>query len=123
MRRIWREKTVEAGIYGPGNVQRENGLYEYRYNDSVTGKMDVNTLFERYIEARKLADQTRENYIRMWNCHVKDEIGRMKVVEVRPSHVKLFYARLSEAGYSRSTIKLLHDMLTRLLKWRWMMIS
>ncbi|MBD5491147.1 MAG: tyrosine-type recombinase/integrase [Lachnospiraceae bacterium] len=94
-----------------GERQRENGLYEYRYNDPVTGKMDVNTLFERYIEARKLADQTRENYIRMWNCHVKDEIGRMKVVEVRPSHVKLFYARLSKAGYSRSTIKLLHDML------------
>lgn len=47
----------------------------------------------------------------MWNCHVKDEIGRMKVVEVRPSHVKLFYARLSKADYSRSTIKLLHDML------------
>lgn len=74
-------------------------------------EIDVNTLFERYIEARKLADQTRENYIRMWNCHVKDEIGRMKVVEVRPSHVKLFYARLSKADYSRSTIKLLHDML------------
>lgn len=121
-----------------GERQRENGLYEYRYNDPVTGKrdsvyhedlaglremekdiqtnaevrkIDVNTLFDRYIEARKLAEQTRENYIRMWNCHVKDEIGRMKVVEVRPSHVKLFYARLSKADYSRSTIKLLHDML------------
>lgn len=104
-----------------GERQRENGLYEYRYNDPVTGKrdsvyhedlaglremekdiqtnaevrkIDVNTLFDRYIEARKLAEQTRENYIRMWNCHVK-----------------LFYARLSKADYSRSTIKLLHDML------------
>ena len=129
-----------------GERQRENDLYEYRYNDPVTGKrdsvyhedlaglremekdiqrklddgiqtnagirkIDVNTLFGRYIEARKLAEQTRENYIRMWNYHVKDEIGRMKVVEVRPSHVKLFYARLSKADYSRSTIKLLHDML------------
>ena len=73
-------------------------------------EIDVNTLFERYIEARKLADQTRENYIRMWYCDVKDEIGRMKVVEVRPSHVKLFYVRLSKADYSRSTIKLLHAL-------------
>lgn len=47
----------------------------------------------------------------MWDIHVKDEIGKMKVIAVRPSHVKTFYSRLSKLDYSRNTIKLLHDLL------------
>lgn len=129
-----------------GERQRENGLYEYRYNDPVTGKrdsvyhmdlaalremekdiqkkldegirtnaetrnLDVNSLFQMYIEVRKLADQTRTNYVRMWNLHIRDDIGRMKVIAVRPSHIKTFYSKMSKLDYSRSTIKLFHDML------------
>lgn len=79
--------------------------------DAEARKLDVNTLFATYVEVRKLADQTKENYIRMWDIHVKEELGKMKVIAVRPSHVKTFYSRLSKMDYSRSTIKLLHDLL------------
>lgn len=58
--------------------------------DRAVKKLTVNGLFERYLEARKLAEQTRKNYVSMWNNRVKDEIGQMKVVQVRPSHIRLF---------------------------------
>lgn len=79
--------------------------------DRAVKKLTVNGLFERYLEARKLAEQTRKNYVSMWNNRVKDEIGQMKVVQVRPSHIRLFYAKLTAEGYSRNTIKLLHTLL------------
>ncbi|HJC81260.1 MAG TPA: site-specific integrase, partial [Candidatus Mediterraneibacter excrementipullorum] len=48
---------------------------------------------------------------RMWNSLVKNELGQMKVVQVRPSHVRLFYSRLSKEKYAHSTIKFLHNMI------------
>lgn len=74
-------------------------------------KLDVNTLFAQYLSLRKLEESTRANYLSMWKNHIRDDFGKMKVVQVRPSHVKAVYARMSRAGYSRSTIKVIHDML------------
>ena len=79
--------------------------------DRAAKKLTVNALFERYIESKKLADSTRSNYIATWNNRVRDEIGGMKVVQVRPSHIRLFYSRLTKDGYSHSTIKLIHNLL------------
>lgn len=79
--------------------------------DRTVKKLTVNGLFERYLEVRKLAERTRRNYVSMWNNRVKEEIGQMKVVQVRPSHIRLFYAKLTAEGYSHSTIKLLHTLL------------
>lgn len=63
------------------------------------------------METKELADTTRINYVKMWNNHVRDDIGNIKVVQLRPSHVKAFYAKLSRAGYSYSTIKFIHILL------------
>ena len=79
--------------------------------DRAAKKLTVNALFERYIESKKLADSTRSNYIATWNNRVRDESGGMKVVQVRPSHIRLFYSRLTKDGYSHSTIKLIHNLL------------
>lgn len=79
--------------------------------DRAVKAMTINTLFSRYMESKKLAESTRVNYTATWNNHVKDEIGQMKVIQVRASHIKLFYSKLSKAGYAHSTIKLLHNLL------------
>lgn len=79
--------------------------------DTAMQKMTVNTLFERYMQTRELSDTTRVNYVRIWNNHVKDELGNTKVMQLRPSHIKSFYARLSKEKYSFSTIKLIHTLL------------
>lgn len=47
----------------------------------------------------------------MWKYHVEDDLGKMKVVAVRPSHIKAMYAKMSNDGYARSTIRYLQTML------------
>lgn len=79
--------------------------------DGAARKMTVNVLFEKYMDTKELSETTSVNYVKMWNNHVKDEIGNIKVVQLRPSHVRAFYAKMSRAGYSHSTIKLMHSML------------
>ena len=79
--------------------------------DGAIKKMTLNTLFSRYMATRELADSTRTNYINIWNNRVKDEIGNIKVVQMLPSHVKAYYAKLSKTGYAYSTIKFIHNML------------
>ena len=79
--------------------------------DGAIKKMTLNTLFIRYMSTRELAESTRTNYINTWNNRVKDEIGNIKVVQMLPSHVKAYYAKLSKAGYAYSTIKFIHNML------------
>ena len=90
-------------------VQREvdDGLI----TTSDVKKLDVNTLFENYLSLRKIAQTTRVNYESMWNNHVRYDFGNMKVVQVRPSHVKALYSKMSRQGYSRSTIKIIHDLI------------
>ena len=73
--------------------------------------MTLNTLFERYMATRELADTTRVSYVRAWENRVKDEIGNIKVVQLLPSHIKAYYAKLSKAGYAYSTIKYIHNLL------------
>ena len=63
------------------------------------------------MSTKELADMTRTNYVKMRNNRVRDEMGSIKVVQLRPSHVKAFYAKLSRAGYSYSTIKFIHILL------------
>ena len=79
--------------------------------DNAVKRMTVNSLFDTYMETKELADTTRINYVKMWNNHVRDDIGNIKVVQLRPSHVKAFYAKLSRAGYSYNTIKFIHILL------------
>ena len=79
--------------------------------DGAIKKMTLNTLFERYMATRELSDTTRVSYVRAWENRVKDEIGNIKVVQLLPSHIKAYYAKLSKAGYAYSTIKYIHNLL------------
>lgn len=95
--------------------EKEKQLLKDINEDIVTDvgvkRMTVNSLFKRYMESKKLKESTRVNYVSTWDNHVREDIGLMKVVQVKPSHVKLFYSKLSKEGYSRSTIKLIHNLL------------
>lgn len=73
--------------------------------------LDVNRLFERYISIRELAISTKVNYQIMWDNHVKEGLGIMKVIAVKPSHIKALYAGMSRADYAHTTIKTIHNML------------
>ncbi len=79
--------------------------------DSAAKKLLVNTLFENYMETKELSENTRINYVNMWKNHARETIGNLKVVQLRSSHIKAFYAKMSRTGYSHSTIKLIHSIL------------
>lgn len=79
--------------------------------DGAIKKMTLNTLFSRYMATLELAESTRTNYTNIWKNRVKDEIGNIKVIQILPSHVKAYYAKLSKVGYAYSTIKFIHNML------------
>ena len=79
--------------------------------ESRLKNMTVNELFARYLETKNLAGSTRANYIATWNNHVRNELGNLKVTQIKPSHIKLLYARMTKDGYSHSVIKLIHNLI------------
>ena len=58
--------------------------------DTQCKNMTLNDLFEIHMDTRKLAESTEAKYRRMLNSLVRNELGQMKGVQVRPSHVRLF---------------------------------
>ncbi|HBA70602.1 MAG TPA: recombinase XerC [Lachnospiraceae bacterium] len=109
-----KRQTIYAGDLPELRVKEKQiakDLEDSILTDNAVKKMTVNSLFDTYMSTKELADTTRINYMKMWNNHVRDEMGNIKVVQLRPSHVKAFYAKLSRAGYSYSTIKFIHILL------------
>lgn len=109
-----KRQTVYAGDLPELRIkekQIQKDLDDNLLTDISVKKMTLNTLFERYMSMKSLTDATRFNHQRLWDNHVKDEIGNIKVIQLRPSHIKGFYKKLSEQDYSKSTIKLLHTLI------------
>lgn len=79
--------------------------------DPESRNMTLNKLFEQNMLLRKLAPSTRMNYQRLWNTHVRNNIGQMKVIFVKPSHIKLFYAELTRKKLAHNTIKIIHNLI------------
>ncbi|MDO4554112.1 MAG: tyrosine-type recombinase/integrase [Lachnospiraceae bacterium] len=79
--------------------------------DTAVKKLTLNDLFERYMATKKVKDTTRTNYHTMWDNRVRNEIGNMKVTQIKTSHILLFYSKLSEVGLAHNTIKYLHTMI------------
>jgi integrase len=71
----------------------------------------LNDLFDVYVEMRKLADTTYENYKRMWDSIVRNELGNELVYNIKPSTIKMFYSRLSKKNYAKATIKYIHELI------------
>lgn len=109
-----KRQTVYAGDLPELRIkekQIQKDLDDNLLTDVSVKKMTLNTLFDRYMSMKSLTEATKFNHQRLWNNHVKDEIGNIKVIQLRPSHIKEFYKKLSEQNYSKSTIKLLHTMI------------
>lgn len=109
-----KRKTIYAGDL-PELRQKEKqlqkGLEDEILTDLSVKKMTLNQLFDRYLKTKPLSDSTRSNYIKVWNQRVKDEIGYYRVIQLKPSHIKAFYMKLSNEGYAHNTIKFIHTMI------------
>ena len=74
-------------------------------------KANLNTLFEQYMTIIQVEESTRLSYKGLWERHVQKAIGSMKVVDIRPSHIKAFYADMTRKGYAWGTLKIIHGIL------------
>ena len=53
----------------------------------------------------------KKNYIRMWDCRIRNTLGNIHVVDFKTSHVRTFFSTLSDEGLAHSTIKGLYGLL------------
>lgn len=85
-------------------------------SDATTKNLTLNMLFERYMKINIIDEGTRVNYQNMWNIHVRDTIGDIKIVNLRTSHIMSLYSEMSAKKYSRSTIKYMHLLIAPTLE-------
>ena len=86
-------------------------LDDHIVTDTAIRKLTVNELFGRYLSTKRLKERTRMNYQRMWNLRMRDTIGSICVVKLKPSHIRTLYAALTKEGLTHNTIKYLHTLL------------
>lgn len=87
-------------------VQRD--LEEHILTDAECKKMTLNDLFDRYLKTKEIEDTTISNYMYLWDKFVRNTIGNFKIIALRPSQVRIFYANLSKKGLAYNTIKYIH---------------
>lgn len=100
-----------------------NTLDELRKKEKEIGKeiilgisrttITLNEQIKIYLQVKNnLAKSTANNYQYYYDHTIKNsKVGKMKVVDIKKSDILLFYKRLSDAGYSTGTIKILHKII------------
>ena len=81
-------------------------------NEYVTTGASVNFVFDRYISLKtNLKQNTRSNYLYIYNKFIRDGFGRRNINEIRFSDVKQFYVSLLSAGLQVNTLDNIHTVL------------
>lgn len=79
----------------------------------VSGRATVNDTFDRYISAKyNLKEQTKVNYMYMYDRFVRDTFGMKKIKDIKYSDVLQFYYYLiNERGLGYNTLDSVHTLL------------
>ena len=84
----------------------EDGVKTY------TKKVTLNSMFELYMDTKRLANSTEENYRYMWKRFVQNSfLGKMDVAQIKKSHILKFYKMQSDNDLSDGSIQILHKMI------------
>ena len=95
------EKNIEKDV--------DAGILTYQANT-----LTVYDLIMRYFSIKpQIANSTMQNYIHMVNKNIKDnKLGLMKVMDVKKSDIKRFYAYLyEERNFASSTLQLYQNII------------
>lgn len=66
----------------------------------------------KYLEIRRFEPATYENYLYYFRKDIENNLlGQMKVIDIRKSDIKRFYAGLSKGGYENGTIQILQKII------------
>ena len=88
--RSGKRQTIYAGDLAELRAKEKQLAKDLDDNILIDGsakKMTVNSLFDYYMATKELADSTRGNYVKMWNGHVKDEIGNRAALDQAAQHL------------------------------------
>lgn len=79
----------------------------------VSGRATVNDTFDRYISAKyNLKDQTKTNYVYIYDRFVRDTFGLKKIKNIKYSDVlQFYYYLLNERGLQYNTLDTAHTLL------------
>ena len=79
----------------------------------VSGRATVNDTFDRYISAKyNLKDQTKTNYVYIYDRFVRDTFGLKKIKNIKYSDVlQFYYYLLNERGLQYNTLDTVHTLL------------
>lgn len=75
--------------------------------------LTVNDMYDRWVNVKRgLKPTTFQNYKYMYEMFVRDDLGRMKLSEVKKTDVRAFYNRLHEQrGLKVATLDTVHNVL------------
>lgn len=110
--RFTRKNGARTEKYFLKLAEAKQWLVEQKYLDSVTntGDMTVNDWFEHWIANYKediVADNTLKNYKGRYSANIKNEIGNMKLVDVKQIHCQRILNDMFDSGkYSCGTIEI-----------------
>ena len=76
-----------------------------------SAKLTLNDIFTRYMNTKDLRESTRCNYVAMWDRLIKNDIGNMKLANLKQIHIREFYAKLMRKNLAEKTIKFCHNMI------------
>jgi integrase len=98
-------------IYNTDLVELREAVRELQrdINDGIdvdAGKRTLNEQFERYMKTKDIKESTRANYKFCWDAYVRDDIGKMRLTDVKKSDLQIFYKGLKDKGFAGGTIKI-----------------
>ena len=95
-------------------IERELTKAEIDCIDVYTAEhTSLNDYFDKYIEAKSnLRQTTKNNYIYMYNSHIRNDLGNRKIANFKYSTILTFYRDLIyKKGFKPNSMEILHTIL------------
>lgn len=106
-RTIYAKTLVDLRIHERKIARDKTELDQY-----VTTGASLNFVFDRYISLKTtLKQNTRTNYIYMYDKFVRERFGKKNINEIKYSDVKQFYVSLLAEGLQVNTLDNIHTVL------------
>ena len=115
------QKEVREWLSATQNEAKQGTIVT---KENVTFK-DFVTNYMENVAKHKLRPKTIEVYNYLLTNHIIPEIGRFKLVQLRPDHLQSLYSKKVESGLSKRTVQFMHAIIHKALKqaMKWGMVS
>jgi integrase len=81
--------------------------------------LTVNDYLSKWLQTAarpRVSERTFESYSELINRYAKEDLGNLKLSDLRPLHIQKLYAGMQERGLSARTVRYLHAVLSSALK-------